>query len=58
MIPALIQFFEGECLGLGDKQEDEDEADDVPASKPPEGTLRGERANHCRDGKGNYKVTA
>ena len=46
----LVELFERERLGLGDEEQDEDEADDVPAGVPPEGALRLERAEQTGEG--------
>lgn len=52
----LIQFFKRKALGLGDEQENQEEADGVPPCVPPEGTLRLEGAQHTWEGDGDDEV--
>lgn len=45
----MVELLERERLRLGDEEQDEEEAEDVPPRVPPERALRLERAEQPRE---------
>lgn len=54
----LIQLFKGKCLGLGDKEEDEEPKNGTPSCVPPKCTLRCEGSPEGWPGEGQNEVEA
>ena len=51
-----VEFLEGLFFRLGDEEEDEDPADEVPGRVPREGALRGPGLDDGRPGQGEHGV--
>ena len=52
----LVEFLEGEGLGLGEEEQDEDPSDEAPGGVPGEGALGFEGGLQARPGEGEDEV--